>query len=92
MTIEKAIEILGELIRNKKTDKYTNEEIGLALEIAICNMQANLGGEGTDEFEKETLKFFEDVVSSGVENHVCISVDNIIIKYFKVAIKAIRQN
>ena len=42
MTIEKAIEILGELMRNKKTDKYTNEEIGLALEIAICNMQANL--------------------------------------------------
>lgn len=42
MTIEKAIEILGELIRNKKTDKYTDEEIGLALEIAICNMQANI--------------------------------------------------
>lgn len=47
MTIEKAIEILGELIRNKKTDKYTDEEIGLALEIAICNMQAN------DEFKKD---------------------------------------
>lgn len=86
MTIEKAIEILGELIRNKKTDKYTDEEIVLALEIAICNMQAN------DEFEKETLSFFEDIVSYGAENHACISVDNTIIEYFKIAINAIRQN
>ena len=92
MTIEKAIEILGELIRNKKTDKYTEEEIGLALEIAICNMQANYSGEGMGEFEKETLKFFEDIVSYCTENHACISVDNTIIEYFKVAIKAIRQN
>jgi hypothetical protein len=45
-----------------------------------------------DEFEKEALKFFEDTVSYGAENHVCISVDNTIIEYFKVAINAIRQN
>ena len=44
-----------------------------------------------DEFEKETLKFFEDIVSYGAENHTCISVDNTIIEYFKVAIEAIRQ-
>lgn len=43
-----------------------------------------------DEFEKETLKFFEDIVSYGEENHACISVDNTIIEYFKVAIEAIR--
>lgn len=45
----------------------------------------------TDEFEKEALRFFEDVVSYGAENHACISVDNTIIEYFKVAIEAIRQ-
>lgn len=44
-----------------------------------------------DEFEKETLKFFEDIVSYGAENPVCISVDNTIIEYFKVAIEAIRK-
>lgn len=44
-----------------------------------------------DAFEKETLKFFEDIVSYGAKNHVCISVDNTIIEYFKVAIEAIRQ-
>lgn len=44
-----------------------------------------------DEFEKETLKFFEDVVSYGAENHACISVDKTIIEYFKVAIKAINM-
>ena len=44
-----------------------------------------------DEFEKETLKFFEDIVSYGAENHACISVDNTIIEYFKVAIEAIQQ-
>ena len=55
-------------------------------------IKQNQEGECMDEFEKETLKFFEDVVSAGLENQFSISVDDTIIEYFKVAIKAIQQN
>ena len=39
MTIKKAIEILQELWRYKKTDKYTEAEIRLALDVAIQTLK-----------------------------------------------------
>lgn len=39
MTIEKTTEILQELWRYKKTDKYTESEIRLALDIAIQTLK-----------------------------------------------------
>ena len=36
MEIDKVIQILAELWRYEKTDKYSDEEIRIALETAIC--------------------------------------------------------